>query len=144
MSSAVEPDETQLVVGAAILRDGRILAARRAAGDGAGNGAGGWEFPGGKVEPGEDPAAAVVREVREELGCAVEVVGWLDAEVEIRADLTLRVALTDLSAGEPVPSPGDHDAVRWLAPADLGSLDWLEADRPFVAEIMERLVVDDD
>lgn len=128
------------VVGAAILRDGRILAARRAGGDVAG----GWEFPGGKVEPGEEPAAAVVREIREELGCTVVVEGWLEAEVEIRAGLTLRVALADLTAGEPVPSPGDHDAVRWLAPADLGSVDWLEADRPFVAEIMERLVVADD
>jgi 8-oxo-dGTP diphosphatase len=112
------------VVGVAILRHGRVLAARRE---------GGWEFPGGKVEPGETPEAAAVREIAEELGCAVRLTGWLDPEVEIRPGLVLRVATAELVAGEPVPRPSEHDAIRWLCPAELGSVDLLPADRPFVA-----------
>ena len=114
-----------LVVGVAVLRDGRALAARRSDG--------GWEFPGGKVEPGETPQDAAVREVAEELGCAVEVQGWLEPEVEIRPGLVLRVALARLATGEPVPQPGEHDAIRWLAPEQLGTVGWLPADQPFVA-----------
>jgi len=114
-----------IVVGVAILRAGRVLAARRSDG--------GWEFPGGKVEPGESPEQAAVREVDEELSCTVELTGWLEPEVEIREGLLLRVATARLAGGEPVPRPGEHDAIRWVAPAELGTLDWLPADRPFVA-----------
>ena len=113
-----------IVVGVAIQRDGRVLAARRADG--------GWEFPGGKVEPGETLEAAAVREIAEELGCAVRVTGWLEPQVEIRAGLVLRVATATLAGGEPVPRPGEHDAVRWLAPEELDAVAWLPADRPFV------------
>ena len=60
------------VVGAVIVRDGRILCARRGAG---GAQAGLWEFPGGKVEVGESPARALVREIREELGCTIAAIG---------------------------------------------------------------------
>jgi 8-oxo-dGTP diphosphatase len=113
-----------VVVGVAIQRDGRVLAARRT---------GGWEFPGGKVEPGETPEAAAVREIAEELGCTVELTGWLDPVVDIRPGLELRVATARLAAGEPVPRPGEHDAIRWLSAAELRVVDWLAADRPFVA-----------
>ncbi|MBO9523587.1 MAG: NUDIX domain-containing protein [Nocardioidaceae bacterium] len=121
----------QLVVGAAVVRDGRVLLARRT-GDG-------WEFPGGKVEDDEEPAAALVREVAEELGCVVAVTGWLDGTVEIRPGLALRVATAVLLAGEPIPSAGEHDAVWWHGAGGLGSLDWLAADRPFVPEITALL-----
>ena len=63
------------VVGVALLDAGRVLAARRAFPS---HLAGLWEFPGGKVEPGEDPAATAVREIAEELGCGIEVTGWLE------------------------------------------------------------------
>ncbi len=118
----------QLVVGVAIVRGGRVLAARRSRG---------WEFPGGKVEPGEEPAVAAIREIAEELGSTVEVTGWLAPTVPIRDGLELRVATARLISGEPIPRAGDHDAVRWLEPSELSSVDWLEADRPFVAHIME-------
>jgi 8-oxo-dGTP diphosphatase len=121
-----------LVVGAAILRDGRVLAARRATPP-----VGGWEFPGGKVEAGEPLERALRREVREELGCAITVTGWLDGAVEVRPGLALMVALARVVDGEPVPR--EHDVVRWLSGSQLGLVDWLPADVPFVAQLPDRL-----
>ena len=125
---------TLTVVGAAILRDGCVLAARRTSPAAA---AGRWEFPGGKVEPGETREAALVREVAEELACRVEVTGWLAGEVAISETHTLAVALANLVDGE--PEPAEHDLVRWLAAGELGDVDWLEADRPFLAELRDVL-----
>jgi 8-oxo-dGTP diphosphatase len=122
----------QLVVGVALVHAGRVLAARRSY---PAEAAGWWEFPGGKVGQGESPEAAVVREVTEELGCLVAVDGWLEPEVQIRDDLVLRVATAVLLAGEPIPRAGEHDAVRWLLPDQLGDVDWLPADRPFADEL---------
>ena len=122
------------VVGAAVLREGRVLAARRTAPSAA---AGRWELPGGKVEPGEAAATAVVREVAEELGCTVEVTGWLAGATPIGETHVLRVALARLVAGE--PEPREHDRVRWLGPDELGDVDWLEPDRPFLAELARVL-----
>ena len=119
------------VVGAAIRYDGRVLAARRT-GDHPG-----WEFPGGKVEPGESADAAVVREIAEELGCTVEVTGWLPGESEVRPDLVLRVALARLVAGEPVPT--EHDAIRWLRADQLDEVAWLAADLPFLPALAAEL-----
>lgn len=116
------------MVGAAVVRDGRVLAARRTTPPEA---AGRWEFPGGKVEPGEAPGDALVREVREELGCTVAVEEWLDDEVPIGERHLLRVALARLVEGEPVPV--EHDRVRWLAHDELEDVDWLEPDRPFLS-----------
>ena len=125
----------RVVVGAAVLRDGRVLAARRTSPAAA---AGRWEFPGGKVEPGEESDHALVREVREELGCVVEVTGWLDGSVPVGGHHELRVAVARLVAGE--PSPVEHDRVRWLAPAELEEVDWLEPDRPFLPALRQRMM----
>lgn len=70
-----------VVVGAAIVRDGCVLAARRTTPPEA---AGRWEFPGGKVEAGESASAALVREIAEELGCTIEVDAWLAGVVPHR------------------------------------------------------------
>src|SRR4051794_26018178 len=118
----------QLVVGVALVHGGRVLAARRSY---PAESAGGWEFPGGKVDEGEAPEAALVREIAEELGCAITVTGWLEPVVEIREGLVLRVATAVLIGGEPIPHEGEHDAVRWLRAAQLGDVGWLAADRPF-------------
>jgi len=125
-----------LVVGVAIVHADRVLAARRSY---PAEAAGSWEFPGGKVDDGETPEEAVVREIAEELGCGIVVTGWLEPEVAIRDDLVLRVATAELAAGEPVPRHGEHDAVRWLRADQLDGVDWLAADRPFADAVAKRL-----
>ena len=122
-----------LVVGAAVVRDGRVLACRRTTPPEA---AGRWEFPGGKVEPGESPEVALVRELHEELGVVAAVTAWLAGSAAIGDRHQLRVAVVAI-AGD--PAPVEHDAVRWLGPGDLGEVDWLEPDRPFLAELAARL-----
>jgi mutator protein MutT len=122
------------VVAAAILREGRVLACRRTSPPQA---AGRWELPGGKVEPGEGRDAALVREIGEELGVLVEVGDWLAGESRISDTLTLVAATARITAGE--PRPREHDRIRWLAPEELDDVDWLEPDRPFLAELRERL-----
>ena len=119
-----------MVVGAAIVRDGRVLAARRTAPASA---AGRWEFPGGKVEDGETDAGSLVREVEEELGVRVTVETWLRGEQPIGDRYVLRVALASLDGGEPAPT--EHDQVRWLAAGELDDVDWLDGDRPFLVEL---------
>ena len=121
------------VVGAAIIRDGRVLAARRTF---PAEAAGRWEFPGGKVEPGETPDAALVREIAEELGCAIAVDGWLAGEAAIGSTHVLTVARGTLLSGE--PHPHEHDAVRWLAADEFDDV-WLEPDRPFLDEVRSLL-----
>ena len=122
------------VVGAAIVRDGRVLAARRTF---PAEAAGRWELPGGKVEPGETPDEALVREIAEELGCAIAVTGWLPGEVAIGDRHVLSVATAELVAGE--PHPHEHDEVRWLSAAELDDVDWLEPDRPFLPHVAAHL-----
>ncbi|WP_457206781.1 (deoxy)nucleoside triphosphate pyrophosphohydrolase [Nocardioides sp. P5_C9_2] len=122
------------VVGAAILRDGRVLAARRTTPPEA---AGRWELPGGKVEPGETADSALVREVAEELGCTVVVTAWLPGAAAIGETHELRVATADLVDGEPEPT--EHDLLRWLGADELDDVDWLEPDRPFLAALAAML-----
>lgn len=123
------------VVGAAIVRDGRVLAARRTAPP---ETAGRWELPGGKVEPGEAPAAALVREIAEELGCVVTVTGWLSGEVAIGDRHALSVGVCELVGGD--PEPREHDLLRWLGADELDEVDWLDPDRPFLPEVRTHLV----
>ncbi|CAI9409572.1 Putative 8-oxo-dGTP diphosphatase 2 [Nocardioides sp. T2.26MG-1] len=123
-------------MGAAILRDGRVLAARRTF---PAEAAGRWEFPGGKVEAGETPDAALVREIAEELGCTIEVASWLPERVAIGQRHVLSVALARLVDGEPEPQPHEHDAVRWLGADELDEVDWLDPDRPFLVGLRDAL-----
>ena len=123
----------RVVVGAAIVRDGRVLAARRSAPPEL---AGGWEFPGGKVEPGESESS-LVRECREELGVRVTV-GELLGSAPLSRGFVLHVYLAALVAGEPRPLQ-DHDELRWLAADELDSVDWLPAERPALAAVAALL-----
>ncbi|WP_244931907.1 (deoxy)nucleoside triphosphate pyrophosphohydrolase [Nocardioides sp. W7] len=118
------------VVGAAVVRGGKVLATRRSAPPEL---AGRWEFPEGKVEAGEQPADALEREIAEELRCDIEVTAWLQGASPIGDTHVLRVATARLTRGE--PDPVEHDELRWLGPDDLGDVDWLEPDRPFLPEL---------
>lgn len=122
------------VVGAAILDAGRVLAARRTTPPEA---AGRWEFPGGKVETGETPDEALVREVAEELGCTIAIDGWLEGRVPIGEEHVLTVAVARLVEGR--PTPHEHDQVRWLAADELDDVVWLEPDLPFLAGLRALL-----
>jgi 8-oxo-dGTP diphosphatase len=128
----------QEVVGVALVREGRVLAARRSGPPAL---AGLWEFPGGKVEPGEDPRATAVREIAEELRCTIEVTGWLDADVGGSGDgssgIVLSVATARLLDGDPVPV--EHDAVRWLRAGQLDEVSWAAADLPFLDQVRQLL-----
>ncbi len=121
------------VVAAAVLRDGQVLAARRAQPPSL---AGGWEFPGGKVETDEDDADALVRELQEELGVTVRVRRRL-GEVDLD-DLQLVLYAATLRDGEPQPG-ADHDELRWLEAASLGSVEWLPADRTLLPAVLDQL-----
>ena len=122
------------VVGVAILEDGRVLAARRAHPPAL---AGLWELPGGKVEAGESLEAAAVREIVEELGCTVEVIGLLDGTSPIGEGLALRVVLARLTDADPVPH--EHDAVRWLRVDELDEVTWARADVPFLDPLRDLM-----
>lgn len=129
------PVENRVVVGAALLRRGRVLAARRSAPPEV---AGRWEFPGGKVEPGETVEQALARELREELGVEARAVDPLPGEWPVRPGLVLRLWTAELLSGEPLPLQ-DHSEVRWLGAAELETVDWLDQDRGVLPELARRL-----
>lgn len=131
MSPVESGPARSLVVGAGVVDHDAVLAARRTAPPEA---AGRWELPGGKVEPGESPDHALVREIAEELGCAVVVEGWLEGAEPIGDHHLLRVAVCRLVDSEPDPG-ADHDRLRWLTAGELDDVDWLEPDRPFVQQL---------
>lgn len=125
------------VVAAAIVRDHRVLACRRTSPPEA---SGRWELPGGKVEPGERPDEALVREVAEELGLRISVLTWLDGESPIGDTHVLTAAVVELDGPESwTPYPLVHDRLRWLDAAQLDDVDWLEPDRPFLPQLRRIL-----
>lgn len=121
------------VVAAVIRRDGRILAARRLPGGSAG---GKWEFPGGKIEAGETPKAALVREIREELSLPIVVGDPLGAFVSAQECRRLHLYCFWCSIERGEPQLNAHSAVRWCAPSELRGLDWALADVPAVDAIL--------
>jgi 8-oxo-dGTP diphosphatase len=132
---AEQPTPGRLVVGAALIDGGRLLAARRTE---PAEVAGRWEFPGGKVEPGETPEAALARELREELGVEAEILDRVPGEWPVGRGMTLRIHRARLLSGTPRPLQ-DHDELRWLAPAEAHSVDWLDQDRPAVTWLTTRM-----
>lgn len=128
-------EEGRLVVAVALI-DGarRVLAARRVSPPSL---AGMWEFPGGKVEPGEDELAALRRECREELDVEIEV-GRLFGEIALpRPGWRMRLWLGRVAAGVPVAA--EHDDLRWLGVRELDDVPWLPADAPLVDALRAEL-----
>jgi mutator protein MutT len=134
---AVTAADTRLVVAAAIVVDGRLLAARRTQ---PARLAGGWELPGGKVQPGESLEQACAREILEELGVVVEPLCRLGGEQQLGAGMTLSVVVARMVSGEPEPVLHEHDALRWLAPEELDEVTWLPADLPLLPVLRALLL----
>ncbi len=122
-----------LVVGAALIRSGRVLAARRSAPPAL---AGAWEFPGGKVEARETVADALVRECHEELGVEVRALSEIGTASDER--IVLQLWSAELLAGEPIALQ-DHDELRWLDAAGLAEVAWLPIDRALLAAVRPLL-----
>lgn len=117
------------VVAAVITDQGRIFACRRAGKSAAGK----WEFPGGKVDAGEAPEAALVREIHEELGVRIQVGPLLHRASTPVGDVVIDLACYRASLnGEAPLTSTDHDDLRWLLPSELRALDWAEPDIPAV------------
>ncbi|MFF9047848.1 (deoxy)nucleoside triphosphate pyrophosphohydrolase [Streptomyces parvulus] len=130
----------RIVVGAALVDGGRLLAARRSA---PADLAGRWELPGGKVEPGETPETALVRELREELGVKAEAGERVPGQWPLRPPFVLHVWTARLLPGSPAPAPlEDHDALRWLTPAQVWDVPWLDQDVPAVEGALAHLGMD--
>lgn len=124
-------------VAAAALLDGggRVLIAQRPPGK---SQAGRWEFPGGKFEPGESATAALVRELREEIGVEVhepELLCTLEHDYPQRR-VRLHLFAVERFTGEPASLDGQ--GLKWVALGALAAEDILEADRPFVAALQQR------
>ncbi|SBT51092.1 (deoxy)nucleoside triphosphate pyrophosphohydrolase [Micromonospora narathiwatensis] len=128
--------EPKVVVGAAIIVDGRVLACARSAPPEV---AGRWEFPGGKVEPGETDTVALARECVEELGVRVEIGARVGRDVRMaHGRSVLRVYVARLLHGDQ-PKALEHSELRWLSAAELDTVPWLPADVPIVAALRPLL-----
>lgn len=121
------------VVGAAVLRDGRVLASRRTDPPRL---AGLWEFAGGKVEPHESDDEALRRELLEELGVQAVVGQRLGPQVPIGDTAVLRVYLVTI-VGE--PELVDHDIHRWLSLEELDDVAWIPIDAPVVEALRVQM-----
>ena len=122
---------------AAVIRDGnRIFATQR----GYGEFKGGWEFPGGKIDVGESPEDALVREIQEELDTEIEIIDLLET-VEYdypNFHLSMNCFICKIKSGELVLK--EHEASAWLTKETIYTVDWLPADKGLIPKINQLLV----
>ena len=127
--------KTIRVVAAIIIEKGKVFATQR----GYGEFKDGWEFPGGKIELGEIPEAAIVREIKEELDTEIEVVKLLDT-VEYdypQFHLSMDCFICKIKSGDLVLK--EHEAAKWLTKENLDSVDWLPADLSLIEKIRNEI-----
>jgi len=125
------------VVGAVVIRDRKVLAAQRGYGDYAGW----WEFPGGKIEPGEGPEAALVRELREELIADISVERYF---ITVEYDYPkFHASLQCFLCGMKDEDIGliEHRSALWLGQGDVYSVKWLGADLPVIEALIEQGII---
>lgn len=123
--------KTVNVVAAIIRHKEKIFATQR----GYGEFKDGWEFPGGKIELGETPQEALVREIKEELAVTIKVGDLLDT-VEYdypKFHLSMKCYWCEIESGELVLN--EHEAAKWLNKSELDSVDWLPADEGLIEKI---------
>lgn len=123
------------VVAAVIFKDGKVFATQR----GYGEFKDGWEFPGGKVEPGESPEDALRREIREELEVEVSVGNLIDTiEYDYPAfHLSMKCFACTIAGGS--LHLLEHEAAKWLTSTQLGSVNWLPADVTLIPKIEKMM-----
>ena len=123
------------VVAAVIRREGKILATQR----GYGPQKDGWEFPGGKVESGEDPREALVREIRKELRVDIlpeAEIGVVEHEYP-NISIRMQCFWAEIREGSPVLT--EHENAKWISADELEQVDWLPADRKILPIIKEGM-----
>lgn len=122
------------VVAAVIVDDGLVLACRRAPHK---DSAGLWEFPGGKVEPGETPQQSLARELREELSIGVTVGELVDRSATTVGDRTIMLSCYSAALVDERPTRStDHDMLIWTRIAALPDLEWCTPDLPAVHKLV--------
>ena len=127
--------KTVKVVAAIIINNNKVFATQR----GYGEFKDGWEFPGGKIEPGEMPQEALVREIKEELDTEIEVKDYLET-VEYdypEFHLSMDCFFCEIKSGDLVLK--EHEAAKWLTAETLDSVDWLPADKGVIEEIRNKI-----
>ena len=129
------PRSRKLVVAALIERDGRILLSRRRADQSMPLL---WEFPGGKVEPGEAPVEALTREVREELGCAVTVERIDEVVFHAYEEFDLYMLVYRCRISEGAPRAVEVAEIAWIERARLPDMELLPADLPLARRLAEE------
>lgn len=127
--------KTIRVVAAIIVNNGKIFATQRGYGDFIG----GWEFPGGKIEPGETSEEALVREIKEELEVEIKVGDLIDTvEYDYPTfHLSMDCFWSEIVSGDLVLT--EHKAAKWLSREELYSVEWLPADIVLVEKIKQEL-----
>lgn len=137
MTYGVSPVEKPIVqvVGAAIIKNGKLLCAQR----GYGSLIGKWEFPGGKVKSDESDQDALIREIKEELNINVEVEDLIDENYNEYPDsnINLKVYRCKYISGEIRDS--EHQSLKWAEPEEIEKLDWADADKPIVESYLDSI-----
>lgn len=96
-----------------------------------------WEFVGGKVEPGENMVAALIRECREELGITVNVSDIFTQVVHAYPDIHIRLTLFNCSIAEGTPRLLEHNDLKWILPCQISDYEFCPADKDILAQIQE-------
>lgn len=95
-----------------------------------------WEFPGGKIESGENEKEALIREIKEELDCTIGVLGLIEDYTHSYPDITVRLITYLCSIEEGVPTLTEHENLKWVNREEMKCLQWAEADIPTVNKLL--------